>query len=36
MVKNTTKDAKIDKIKEKRHFPMDLFHKTFNYSISPM
>jgi hypothetical protein len=35
-VKSITKGAKIDKITEKRQFPMDFFHETFNYSISPM
>jgi hypothetical protein len=38
--KNTAKNAKIgakkDKITGKRHFPMDFFHKTFNYLISPI
>jgi hypothetical protein len=28
--------AKKDKITEKRHFPMDFFHKTFIYSIPPL
>jgi len=28
--------AKKDKITEKRHFPMDFFHKTFNHSIPPI
>jgi hypothetical protein len=35
-VKNAKQDAKIDKITEKRHFPMDNFQETFNYSISPI
>jgi hypothetical protein len=35
-VKNATEGAKLDKITEKRQFPMDFFQKTFNYSISPI
>jgi hypothetical protein len=34
--KNTKIDAKIDKITEKRHFPLDFFSKTFNCSILPI
>jgi hypothetical protein len=30
------KSAKIDKITEKRQFPMNFYHKTFNLSISPI
>jgi hypothetical protein len=35
-VKNAKIGAKKDKITEKRHFPMDFFHETFNYSIPPI
>jgi hypothetical protein len=35
-VKNATKGAKLDKITEKRQFPIDFFCKTFNYSILPI
>ncbi len=35
-VKNKKNGAKIDKITEKKHFPMDFFCKTLNYSISPI
>jgi hypothetical protein len=35
-VKNAKIGAKKDKITEKRHFPMDFFHKTFNFSIPPI
>ena len=38
--KNTVKHAKIgaktDFFTEKRHFPMDFFHNTFNHSIPPI
>jgi hypothetical protein len=33
-VKSATKGAETDKITEKRQFPMDFFHRIFNYSIS--
>jgi hypothetical protein len=35
-VKSTKIGAKIYKITEKGHLPMDFFCKTFNYSISPI
>jgi hypothetical protein len=35
-VKNEKIGAKKDKITEGRHFPIDFFHKTFDYSIQPI
>jgi hypothetical protein len=35
-MKNEKIGAKKGKITEKRHFPMDFSHKTFNYSIPPI
>jgi hypothetical protein len=35
-VKNATKGAKLDKITEKRQFPMDLIQETLNCLISPI
>jgi hypothetical protein len=35
-VKNAKIGAKKDFFKEKRHFPMDFFHDTFNHLIPPI